>query len=192
MLAGTAIVVAGSGELGDAVRERAAALGAVVAERAVDPAGDEPAFEGAADVLVYDGSAVPGIQAVLDGAWLTIRPVATAAMIEHGGGLIVLLAPRPGGAAERGRARRPREPRAHPERRVGAVRGAAGGDPARSGDEPRRGGGARGVPGLAGGRVLLGLRVHAGDRPNGQLTGLLSAEKVSAFAARGRRPTMGA
>ena len=36
---------------------------------------------------------------MLDGAWLAIRPVATAAMIEHGGGLIVLLAPRPGGAA---------------------------------------------------------------------------------------------
>ena len=96
VLAGTAIVVAGSGELGDAVRERAAALGAVVADRSVDPAGEEAPFEGAADVLVYDGSAVPGIQAVLDGAWLTIRPVATAAMIEHGGGLIVLLAPRPG------------------------------------------------------------------------------------------------
>lgn len=96
LLAGTAVVVAGAGELGDAVRERAAALGAVVADRAVDPAGEEQAFEGAADVLVYDGSDVEGIQAVLDGAWLTIRPVATAAMIDHGGGLIVLLAPRPG------------------------------------------------------------------------------------------------
>jgi NAD(P)-dependent dehydrogenase (short-subunit alcohol dehydrogenase family) len=100
VLAGTAIVVAGSGELGDAVRERAAPLGAVVVDRAVEPAGEEAPFEGAADVLVYDGSAVPGIQAVLDGAWLTIRPVATAAMIDHGGGLIVLLAPRPGGPAE--------------------------------------------------------------------------------------------
>ncbi len=96
VLAGAAIVVAGSGEIGDAARERAAALGATVTTRAVDPAGDEAPFEGAADVLVYDGSAVTGIQAVLDGAWLTIRPVATAAMIEHGGGLIVLLAPRPG------------------------------------------------------------------------------------------------
>lgn len=96
LLAGTAVVVAGAGELGDAVRERAAALGAVVADRAVDPTGEEQAFEGAADVLVYDGSDVEGIQAVLDGAWLTIRPVATAAMIDHGGGLIVLLAPRPG------------------------------------------------------------------------------------------------
>ena len=96
LLAGTAVVVAGAGELGDAVRERAAALAAVVADRAVDPAGEEQAFEGTADVLVYDGSAMPGIQAVLDGAWLAIRPVATAAMIDHGGGLIVLLAPRPG------------------------------------------------------------------------------------------------
>ena len=96
LLAGTAVVVAGAGELGDAVRERAAALGAVVTDRAVDPAGEEQAFGGAADVLVYDGSAVEGIQAVLDGAWLAIRPVATAAMIDRGGGLIVLLAPRPG------------------------------------------------------------------------------------------------
>ena len=105
VLSGTAIVVAGPGELGDAVRERAAALGALVVDRAVDPAGEEVPFEGPADVLVYDGSTVAGIQAVLDGAWLTIRPVANAAMIEHGGGLIVLLAPRPGSAeAEAARA----------------------------------------------------------------------------------------
>ena len=98
VLAGTVIVVAGAGELGAAVRGRAAALGAEVAERAVDPCGEEAAFQGAADVLVYDGAAVleQGMQAVLDGAWLTVRPVATAAMIDHGGGRIVLLAPRPG------------------------------------------------------------------------------------------------
>jgi NAD(P)-dependent dehydrogenase (short-subunit alcohol dehydrogenase family) len=98
VLAGTAIVVAGAGELGGAVRERAAALGADVADRAVDPRGEEEAFEGVADVLVYDGAAVAaeGMQAVLDGAWLAVRPVARAAMIEQGGGLIVLLAPRPG------------------------------------------------------------------------------------------------
>jgi hypothetical protein len=102
VLAGTAVVVAGAGELGAAVRERAAALGAAVAERAVDPWGEEAAFDGAADVLVYDGAAVAGegVQAVLDGAWLTVRPVATAAMIEHGGGLVVLLAPRLRGAVE--------------------------------------------------------------------------------------------
>jgi NAD(P)-dependent dehydrogenase (short-subunit alcohol dehydrogenase family) len=102
VLAGTAVAVAGAGELGVAVRERVVALGAAVVERAVDPWGEEVAFEGAADVLVYDGAAVAGegVQAVLDGAWLAIRPVATAAMIEHGGGLVVLLAPRPGGAVE--------------------------------------------------------------------------------------------
>jgi NAD(P)-dependent dehydrogenase (short-subunit alcohol dehydrogenase family) len=98
VLDGVAIVVAGAGELGAAVRERAAALGADVAGRDVDPAGEEVAFEGTAGVLVFDGSELGGVQAVLDGAWLTIRPVATAAMIEHGGGLIVLLAPRPGSA----------------------------------------------------------------------------------------------
>jgi hypothetical protein len=100
VLEGTAVVVAGAGELGAAVRERAAALGAEVSERAVDPWGEEVPFEGSAGVLVFDGSAIEGVRAVLDGAWLTVRPVATAAMIERGGGLVVLLAPRPRGAAE--------------------------------------------------------------------------------------------
>lgn len=98
VLDGVAVVLAGAGELGSAARDRAAVLGASVMERAVDPWGEEAAFEGAADVLVYDGASVAGegVRAVLDGAWLTVRPVATAAMIEHGGGRIVLLAPRPG------------------------------------------------------------------------------------------------
>jgi len=100
VLDGVAVVVAGAGEVGSAVRERVAALGATVGERTVDPFGEEVAFEGSADVLVFDGSAIEGMQAVLDGAWLAVRPVATAAMIEHGGGLVVLLAPRPGGAGE--------------------------------------------------------------------------------------------
>ena len=103
VLEGVALVLAGSGELGAAVSERAAALGAGVADRTVDPWGEEPAFEGAADVLVWDASAPPqgadGVRAALDGAWLAIRPVATAAMIDRGGGSIVLLAPRPGSAA---------------------------------------------------------------------------------------------
>ena len=96
VLAGTQIVVAGAWELGAAVRERAVALGATVTEREVGPSGEEVAFEGNADVLVFDGSEIEGVQAVLDGAWLTVRPVARAAMIDHGGGLVVLLAPRPG------------------------------------------------------------------------------------------------
>jgi hypothetical protein len=105
VLAGTAVVVAGAGEMGAAVRMRALALGATVAERDVDPHGEEVAFAGSADVLVFDGAEPAGMQEVLDGAWLTVRPVATAAMIERGGGLIVLLAPRPGGAtAEAARA----------------------------------------------------------------------------------------
>ena len=91
VLAGTAVVVAGDGELSRAVAERAAALGAEVSA-ARDP------FDGEADVLVFDGSFFEGMQAALDAAWLAIRPVATAAMIERGGGRIVLLAPRPGGA----------------------------------------------------------------------------------------------
>jgi hypothetical protein len=83
LLAGTAIVVAGDGALGRSVAERAAALGASVG-------GPEP------DVLVYDpGDA--GMLAALDGAWDAVRPVAREAMIEKGGGRILLLAPRPGG-----------------------------------------------------------------------------------------------
>jgi len=96
VLDGVAMVVAGAAELGGAVRERAAALGADVVSREVDPAGEEAPFEGAADVLVFDASETGGMQAVLDGAWLTVRPVARAAMIDHGGGLVVLVAPRPG------------------------------------------------------------------------------------------------
>ena len=69
---------------------------------AVDPAGEEQPFEGDADVLVFDGSEAGDVRAALDGAWLSIRPVATAAMIEHGGGRIVLLAPPPGGAVAAG------------------------------------------------------------------------------------------
>jgi NAD(P)-dependent dehydrogenase (short-subunit alcohol dehydrogenase family) len=113
LLAGSAIVVAGGGELGSAVAARAGALGASVQELAVDPWGEEPAFDGAADVLVWDGAAafagaalggagaaqVEPVRAALDGAWLAIRPVARTAMIDAGGGRIVLLAPTPGGAA---------------------------------------------------------------------------------------------
>lgn len=104
VLAGATVVVAGMGDLGRAIAGRARGLGAAVRELAVDPWGDEPAFEGAADVLVWDGAAavaagsVRGAQAALDGAWLAIRPVARAAMIDAGGGRIQLLAPRPGDA----------------------------------------------------------------------------------------------
>ena len=105
LLAGSTLVLAGAGELGAAVAARAGALGASVRELAVDPWGEEPAFAGAADVLVWDGAAAfsgaaaasDAARAALDGAWLAIRPVARAAMIDAGGGRIVLLAPPPGG-----------------------------------------------------------------------------------------------
>lgn len=102
VLDGMAVVVAGAGELGVAVRERASGLGATVVERAVDPAGDEQPFAGEADALVFDGSEAGDVRAALDGAWLSIRPVATAAMIERGGGRILLIAPRPGDATAAG------------------------------------------------------------------------------------------
>jgi hypothetical protein len=96
LLAGATVVVAGAGELGEAVAARAGELGASVRRLEVDPSGDEPAFEGEAGTLVWDGAAARGARAALDGAWLAIRPVARAAMIDRGGGLIVLLAPPPG------------------------------------------------------------------------------------------------
>ena len=84
LLEGVEILVTGDGELAGPVRERLRALGAA---------------EGR-DVLVVDASAPPGdadgVRAALDGAWDAIRPAATEAMIEHSGGLIVLLAPRTG------------------------------------------------------------------------------------------------
>jgi NAD(P)-dependent dehydrogenase (short-subunit alcohol dehydrogenase family) len=98
LLAGASVVIAGAGELGDAVASRAEALGASIAGFDVDPAGDEREFSGPADALVWDGAAAVDARAALDGAWLAIRPVARAAMIDRGGGLIVLLAPPPGGA----------------------------------------------------------------------------------------------
>ena len=94
LLAGSAIVVAGAGELGAAVSERAAGLGASVRTLPVDWQGDEPAFAGTADVLVWDGAAAVadgGVRAALDGAWLAIRATAGATKI-------VLLAPPDGSA----------------------------------------------------------------------------------------------
>ena len=142
-----------------------------MAERDVDPAGEEVAFEGAADVLVFDGSEIEGVQAVLDGAWLTVRPVARGAMIDHGGGLIVLLAPRPGSAeAEAARAGLENMARTlsvewarFAVRPVAILPGAAT-SPAEVAEL---------VAFLASpaGGVLLGMRVHAGGCPNGQLTG---------------------
>ena len=97
-------VVVGDGEFGGVVRARVVALGAVViggsgaAGEGGPPSGSDPtaAGEGDVDLLVFDGSA-GGARAVLDGAWDAIRSVAA--------GVVVLVAPRPGGAeAEAARA----------------------------------------------------------------------------------------
>lgn len=52
--------------------------------------------ESAVDVLVWDATAARSALAAIDGAWLAVRPVAMQAMA--GGGLVVLIAPRPGEA----------------------------------------------------------------------------------------------
>ena len=106
LLAGVEIVVARAavpGALAAATAARAAGLGARVRELAVDPVAEEPELEGRADVLVWDGEGafataegVAAVRACLDGAWLAVRPAATRAMSD--GGLVVLLAPGPGGA----------------------------------------------------------------------------------------------
>jgi NAD(P)-dependent dehydrogenase (short-subunit alcohol dehydrogenase family) len=88
LLAGTTMLVDGDGPLAAAVAARAAELGAAVGD--------------GGDVLVVDRSAPPAdpdaVRAALDGAWDAVRPAARR-MIEAGGGLVVLLAPGPGGAA---------------------------------------------------------------------------------------------
>jgi NAD(P)-dependent dehydrogenase (short-subunit alcohol dehydrogenase family) len=106
LLQGVSIVVAAAaprGRLAAAAAARAGELGASVAELEVDPSGDEPEVSGEVDALVWDGAgafaALDGVDAVracLDGAWLAVRPVGTRAM--SSGGLVVLLAPVPGGA----------------------------------------------------------------------------------------------
>jgi hypothetical protein len=100
-------VVAGDGPFAAAAAARARELGAAAAPLRAGAgdqsagAGDESA--GAADVLVWEGAG--GVRDVLDGAWGAIRAVAVANMIPAEAGLVVLIAPPPGGAdAEAARA----------------------------------------------------------------------------------------
>ena len=99
LLAGLGVLVAalpGRARFGPAVAARADALGAAARTVQVDPHGDEVEVEGQVDVLVWDASPAGRALEALDGAWLVVRPVAAGAMA--GGGLIVLVAPRPGDA----------------------------------------------------------------------------------------------
>ena len=89
LLDGLPVLVSGDGDLAGPVRATCEALGAQLVD------------EGAT-VLVHDAGGMPsgvaGVHAALDGTWDAVRPVATASMIEHGGGKVVLLAPAPGDA----------------------------------------------------------------------------------------------
>jgi hypothetical protein len=93
VLNGVRVRVEGAGPLGEAVRARAEALGALASPDTLD-------------VLVVDAAAlfasaegVDAVRAALDGAWAAIQPEATGAK------LILLLAPPPGDAhAEAARA----------------------------------------------------------------------------------------
>ena len=99
LLDGVRVLVAAPGATPDFaphVATRTSALGSTVERAEVDPAGDEVEAPDGVDVLVWDASAAVSALAAIDGAWLAVRPVATRAMT--GGGLIVLLASRPGEA----------------------------------------------------------------------------------------------
>ena len=85
VLAGVRVEVAGAGAFAAAVRDRAAALGAP--------------GEGPVSSLVVDASGAGDVRAVLDSTWDVVQP-AGVAMIEAGGGQIVLIAP-PGDEAAR-------------------------------------------------------------------------------------------
>jgi hypothetical protein len=90
VLGGRAISLAGAGELGEAVGEACASLGAGVSTGGLpDPL----------HVLVVDADALfsaGGVRGALDGAWDVVRPAGVERMIPVRDGLVVLLAPRPG------------------------------------------------------------------------------------------------
>ena len=121
LLAGLQVVAARGGDappigddLGGAVAARWAELGAEVRSLAVDPLDEEAAVEAAAaalspavSTLAWDGAgafgaaggaSVDAVRAAVDGGWLAVRAIARAAMIDRGGGQILLLTPRSAGA----------------------------------------------------------------------------------------------
>ena len=118
LLEDVTLLLAGRGELGDAVAAAAAALGARVRELpAADLQEEQPAAQVVSDVagghrvdvLVVDGAALFGgagtpakggselapLRAALDRGWDAIRAVANAQLIPQRAGKVVLLAPRP-------------------------------------------------------------------------------------------------
>lgn len=115
LITGTVVALGGGSALGAPL----AALGATTAELPAtqdeDEAGEHAraalAAHGALDVLVHDlrpafgSGGHPALRAALDGAWVTIRAIATTAFIpEAHGGKVVLVAPppNPGDAAAAG------------------------------------------------------------------------------------------
>jgi NAD(P)-dependent dehydrogenase (short-subunit alcohol dehydrogenase family) len=109
LLAGTVVATAGGAE---AIAAACADLGATTVALTAD-LGDEEAVQGearrlgAVGTLVCDagapfaaaGGGVGGLRAALDGAWNVTRVLANAALRPAGGGLVVLVGPRPGDGA---------------------------------------------------------------------------------------------
>ncbi len=103
----------------EAAERRCSALGATVARCELAPspeaseeevlgrlAEDALASAGGADVLVVDGAGLfaaakgdDALLAAMQACWELTRAVAAAGMVEHGGGLAVLIAPAPGAGA---------------------------------------------------------------------------------------------
>src|SRR3954447_8454954 len=179
---------------GEAVAARCAELGAHVGRVVVEPTSEEPERREGLDVVVWDGASLAGPRDVLDGAWLALRPAARAggAGARPGPPPPFPPPPPPAGAPgpldparpaarrrrRRSGPRRAREPRAHAVDRMGAPRDPPGRDPARRGHRAGGGRRARRLPRLAGGRLLLRLRVPAGRGMSYKVTRLDDVEPL--------------
>ena len=102
LLTNTSVLLAAAdppSRFGEAVAQRCAALGAHMGRVVVDPTGDEAERGEASDVVVWDGASLAGPRDVLDGAWLALRPAASAMIDTDSGGKLFLIAQPPSDAA---------------------------------------------------------------------------------------------
>lgn len=120
LLEGRAVAAVGGGELATAVAEACRALGASAtlvggghpedaAAALADHDGPRALVVDAAGLFASAGGGADAdlapLRAALDGAWEATHAAATAAMIGHGGGQVVLLAPAPSAGAHAGATR---------------------------------------------------------------------------------------
>ena len=189
LLEGLALLLAAAdppSRFGEAVIARAAELRAAVDRVVVDPTGDEVAPR-EADVVVWDGASLAGPRDVLDGAWLALRPLAKVWIDgELPGGKLLLIAPPPGDAgAEAARAGLENLARTLSIEwaRYGIRTAALLPGPE---TDARRGRRARGLPRLAGGRLLLRLPLPDGGDVSERWQRDLARRRRAAARARAR------